>query len=75
MSSRGGRDNSLLSKDATSQPPSPPLGPLLETLRTKEPIDSVGFDENHAVIKACEDVASYNWLDKKEPSILIPGEL
>lgn len=66
-----GRDDSTI-----PQPPSPPLGPLLQTL-TELDLSAAGLTENHdggrAEITDCAYVASFNWLDRDEPTILVPG--
>jgi len=49
------------------------LGPVLTTLREDDLVKSPDLDEHPARITCCEDVASYNWLDRKEPTILVPG--
>ena len=74
MPFRGGRGNLLARKESVPQPRSPPLGPLLQTLRTEDFIEFHRLDDERLAIKDCEDIASFNWLDKKEPTILIPGE-
>ncbi len=56
-----------------SSTPAPPLGPIIESLFTSDIEADAGKYASTAVIKDCELVASYNWLDKKEPTILVPG--
>ena len=77
---RGGRRGSYLSHRRTqmvsqiaARPPSPPLGPVLATLSDvdlTDPSDLYGYP---AKISSCKDVASYNWLNEQEPTILVPG--
>jgi hypothetical protein len=55
------------------RPPSPPLGPLLTTLDEEDLANSLDLQEYPARITCCKDVASYNWVDEKEPTILVPG--
>lgn len=55
------------------RPPSPPLGPILTTLRESDLADYPNLHEGYARITDCKDVASYNWLNKNEPTILVPG--
>jgi hypothetical protein len=43
------------------------------TLREEDLASSPDLDEYSARITGCEDVASYNWLDEREPTILVPG--
>ena len=63
-------------ESAIQRPPSPPLGPLLQSLSET---DLVAADETQssrrilAEITNCAYVASFNWLDRNEPTILIPG--
>lgn len=56
-----------------ARPPSPPLGQVLATLSDVDlanPSDLHGYP---AKISSCKDVASYNWLNEQEPTILVPG--
>ncbi|KAF2649461.1 hypothetical protein K491DRAFT_610725 [Lophiostoma macrostomum CBS 122681] len=51
-----------------------PLGPLLHTFLQKD-IGNFSPDDLSATnIANCELVASYNWLDEKSPTILVPGK-
>ncbi|KAL8835045.1 MAG: hypothetical protein Q9170_003473 [Blastenia crenularia] len=56
-------------------PPSPPVGPLLAIFDEDDlkdhPYVSKGDDDDK--ITDFEDVASYNWMDEKEASIVVPG--
>lgn len=60
-------------KSAYTPSPEPPLGPVLFSLTKSD------FDRNAETYKAqsaitdCKAVASYNWLDKAEPTISVPG--
>ncbi|KAI9831933.1 MAG: hypothetical protein M1819_004655 [Sarea resinae] len=56
------------------RPPSPPLGPVLTTWSTKDLAASDGPGERPAKITDCECIASYSWLNEKEPTILVPGK-
>ena len=56
-----------------ARPPSPPLGQLLATLSDVDLTDPSDLYENSAKISSCKDVASYNWLNEQEPTILVPG--
>ena len=77
---RGGRRGSYPSQRRTqrvsqiaARPPSPPLGQVLATLSDVDlanPSDLYGYP---AKISNCKDVASYNWLNEQEPTILVPG--
>ena len=67
--SRGGRGIFASKKQAPSIS-NRPLGNVVATVNyhlLDESIDS-------ARISGCEYVASYNWLDRKEPIILVPGK-
>jgi hypothetical protein len=56
-----------------SRVPSPPLGPVLSTISRVELVaDEV--PAGNAKITGVEDVASYNWISGKEPTILVPGK-
>ncbi|KAL9584331.1 MAG: hypothetical protein Q9212_002191 [Teloschistes hypoglaucus] len=64
------------SKSTIQGPPSPPLGPLLQVLSETKYLatDQAQSDCGEpARITHCTDVASFNWLDRDEPTILIPG--
>jgi hypothetical protein len=51
-----------------------PLGPLLHTI-SQGSIESLLLDDPlNNTISDCELVASYNWLDEKTPTIVVPGE-
>ena len=60
-------------KHTVMKPPSPPLGPVLTTLREDDLASSPDLYEYSAGIIDCEDIASYNWLNDKAPTILVPG--
>ena len=57
-------------------PPSPPLGALLQTLKEA---DLIAADQTEsasgklAEIVDCKYITSLNWLDRDEPTILVPG--
>ena len=61
------------SEQISVQSPSPPLGPVMATLSEDDLANCPDLYEHSASIVCCEDVASYNWLNEKEPTILIPG--
>ena len=56
-----------------ARPPSPPLGPVLATLNDADLANPSDLYECPAKISSCKDVASYNWLNEQEPTILVPG--
>ncbi|KAK4552284.1 hypothetical protein LTR86_010454 [Recurvomyces mirabilis] len=53
------------------RPSSPPIGPLVETW-TSDSLRALA-KTSHTTIEKCESIASFNWLDKKDPSIVVPG--
>lgn len=57
-----------------SRPPSPPLGPVLMTLNERDLGTSPDLKEPLAKITECKYVASYNWLNRNEPTILVSGK-
>jgi hypothetical protein len=52
--------------------PSPPRGEILGMIFQHELAEQLGVKEE-AKITGCEYLASYNWLNKKAPTIIIPG--
>ena len=77
---RGGRRGSYPSQRRTqmisqiaARPPSPPLGQVLATLSDVDLANPSDLYEYPAKISSCKDVASYNWLNEQEPTILVPG--
>ena len=58
-------------QEAMAETPPPPFGPLVLQL---EPQDDCKLLEK-PVIKDCNYIASYSWLDSKAPTILLPGTL
>ncbi|KAL8714539.1 MAG: hypothetical protein Q9220_001487 [cf. Caloplaca sp. 1 TL-2023] len=63
------------SNQATSQqPPSPSLGPLLKTFNDSDLEDALALNKEDASITDCEDVASFNWMNEEEPTIVVPGK-
>ena len=77
---RGGRRGSYPSQRRTqmvsqraARPPSPPLGQVLATLSDIDLTNPSDLHEYPAKISGCKDVASYNWLNEQEPTILTPG--
>ena len=56
-------------------PPPPPLGPHLSDIRIEDIEDDGATSQHrHVGIERCQYVASYNWLEAKSPTILVPGE-
>ncbi|KAF6828880.1 geranylgeranyl pyrophosphate synthetase [Colletotrichum musicola] len=53
--------------------PAPPLGARIETITTGELSKSADGLASCARVTNCSLIASYNWLDRAKPSILIPG--
>ena len=56
-----------------SSAPPPPLGPIVARLFKHELSEAEAERLSPATITDCEFVASYNWLNKKQPAILLPG--
>jgi len=50
-----------------------PLGELLTTLNNSDLKPTLATPGDAALIKDCEYVASYNWVDATTPTIMIPG--
>jgi hypothetical protein len=50
-----------------------PVGKLLLTIRPD--LERTTSKESKLTIEDCRYVASYNWLDRKDPTILVPGML
>lgn len=51
--------------------PSPPLGPVLTTISYNELNEDQAPPD--AKITGVEDIASYNWIKAKKPTIMVPG--
>lgn len=61
------------SQPSFTSSPEPALGPLLSSL-AKTDLDKVAKShESQSIITGCKTIASYNWLDKAEPTIIVPG--
>lgn len=56
----------------TPRSPSPPIGPVLTTIRYSE-LEADQASSSDTKITGLEDVASYNWLKANEPTIMTPG--
>jgi len=56
-----------------SSAPVPPLGTLIQSLNKHDLVEDANNYLDRASIQDCELVASYNWLDKSDPAMLIPG--
>lgn len=72
--SRGGRGGGPKPKPAThitSTTPAPPLGKLLSSL-TKADLNGKEYEATSSITD-CKTVSSYNWLDRKTPTIVVPG--
>lgn len=76
---RGYRSNYQQSTRNTTtalRPPSPPFGPLLQTINElylDDILKATEDDGELVTIASCECVASFNWLGHSEPTILVPG--
>jgi hypothetical protein len=62
-------------KPIVSSVPVPPLGQLLESLNTADLAKDAKEHRDQASIQDCSLVTSYNWLDKSDPTMVIPGIL
>ncbi|OBT81336.1 hypothetical protein VE02_10091 [Pseudogymnoascus sp. 03VT05] len=57
----------------TPRSPSPPIGLVLTTIRYSE-LEDDQASSSDAKITGLEDIASYNWLETNEPTIMTPGK-
>ncbi len=69
---RGSGQGWLSAASETPRSPSPPIGPVLTTIRYSE-LEADQASSSDARITGLEDVASYNWLKSNEPTIMTPG--
>ena len=70
------RRQSTLYENTIQRAPSPPLGPLVQTLSEASLLAADQSQSSQGIlaeITNCTYVASFNWLDRNEPTILIPG--
>ena len=51
----------------------PPFGPVVCELDIKDLFNKAEMLEKSSFISDCTAIASYNWLDSEEPTILVPG--
>ncbi|KUI69312.1 hypothetical protein VM1G_04997 [Cytospora mali] len=58
---------------AQTSSPEPPLGALLHSLNDLDLYDDAKRYVSESVITDCRAVASYNWLDREDPTIVIPA--
>lgn len=59
--------------DRVSPVPPPPLGKLIQALDKHDLEKDATSYTDKASIQDCKLVASYNWLDKNDPTIIVPG--
>lgn len=59
--------------DRVSPVPPPPLGKPIQLLDKHDLEKDAASYTDKARIQDCKLVASYNWLDKSDPTIIIPG--
>jgi hypothetical protein len=52
-----------------------PLGELLKTFHSSDLRLDQGDSVHLAAISGCQYVASYNWLNDRDPTIIVPGKL
>lgn len=57
----------------TQETPALPLGSMLAEVHESDLADVSNVNEKSAKISDCKEIASFNWLNEKEPTILIPG--
>jgi hypothetical protein len=69
---RGSGQDRRSSAPESPRSPSPPIGPILTTIRYGE-LKADQVSSSDAKITGLEDVASYNWLKANEPTIVAPG--
>lgn len=60
-------------KTQAQETPAPPLGSMLAEVHESDLADVSNVDEKSAKISDCKEIASFNWLNEKQPTILIPG--
>ena len=75
--SQHGHQPNVSKKSTVNQAPSPPFGSLIRTLRETDFLASDEAQSSHdepEKITHSEYLASYNWLDHGEPTVLIPGK-
>lgn len=60
-------------KPQAQETPALPLGSRLADVHESDLADVSTVDEKSAKISDCKEIASFNWLNEKEPTILIPG--
>lgn len=53
--------------------PEPSLGSVLAKVHEDDLTEVSHVDEKSAKISDCKEIASFNWLNTKEPVIVIPG--
>ncbi|KAF2139492.1 uncharacterized protein K452DRAFT_289505 [Aplosporella prunicola CBS 121167] len=61
------------SSESTPRTPSPPLGPILKTIIGNDLEDIPYSNYLDCKISNCEYVGSYNWLNRSNPTIKVPG--
>lgn len=52
--------------------PEPPFGALIKSIAAAD-LNVASYDGNEVVITDSELIASFNWIDSPEPTILVPG--
>ncbi|KAK2737505.1 geranylgeranyl pyrophosphate synthetase [Colletotrichum kahawae] len=51
----------------------PPFGPLIESIAIADLAKSASKYSSSAAVTDCEVLASYNWLDRAQPTMKVPG--
>jgi hypothetical protein len=72
---RPGHGNATRNYKNTQRSPSPPVGALLSTVRIKDlELESEKIDQrNDTKITNCNFVASFNWSEGVQSTIIVPG--
>ncbi len=60
---------------AVAATPAPPLGPIIRSLLKADLGTAADGYKTTASIQNLKLVTSYNWLDEKEPTMLVPGNI
>lgn len=55
------------------EPPSPKKGSVLAKVYEDDLADDSSIEASKTVISECTEVASFNLLNQKEPTIFVPG--
>lgn len=70
---RGGKGFYQTQTHAKPSTPSLPLGPLLKSFSLDDLSGSHHDKDGQVQITNCQVVASYNWMEKSKPTMVMPG--